>query len=174
MDFSLISNHFCISAQLTEELTVRHHPPLSMQQLLHLVSDSGGVAPVLVVKTFLIPSVTTPRITTSTGEDISGTRLGEKLFLRIEMDQESIFGIFARNLKAISGDNEDEIELLDSRGCPTDPIIFPGLQLLPNRRDLQGSFEAFKFSDTSIVRFQVNVQFCVEQCNPVQCKVRLP
>ena len=52
------------------------------------------------------------RITTSTGEDISGTRLGEKLFLRIEMDQESIFGIFARNLKAISGDNEDEIELL--------------------------------------------------------------
>ena len=110
-----------------------------------------------------------PRITTSTGEDISGTRLGEKLFLRIEMDQESIFGIFARNLKAISGDNEDEIELLDSRGCPTDPIIFPGLQLLPNSRDLQGSFEAFKFSDTSIVRFQVNVQFCVEQCNPVQC-----
>ena len=85
------------------------------------------------------------------------------------MDQESIFGIFARNLKAISGDNEDEIELLDSRGCPTDPIIFPGLQLLPNKRDLQGSFEAFKFSDTSIVRFQVNVQFCVEQCNPVQC-----
>lgn len=109
------------------------------------------------------------RITTSTGEDISGTRLGEKLFLRIEMDQESIFGIFARNLKAISGDNEDEIELLDSRGCPTDPIIFPGLQLLPNSRDLQGNFEAFKFSDTSIVRFQVNVQFCVEQCNPVQC-----
>jgi hypothetical protein len=85
------------------------------------------------------------------------------------MDQESIFGIFARNLKAISGDNEDEIELLDSRGCPTDPIIFPGLQTLPNSRDLQGSFEAFKFSDTSIVRFQVNVQFCVEECNPVQC-----
>ena len=39
------------------------------------------------------------RITTEDGEDISGTRLGEKLFLRIEMDRESIFGIFARNLK---------------------------------------------------------------------------
>merc|ERR1719474_1965197 len=109
------------------------------------------------------------RITTSTGEDISGTRLGEKLFLRIEMDQESIFGIFARNLKAISGDNEDEIELLDSRGCPTDPIIFPGLQKIPDSRNLQGSFEAFKFSDTSVVRFQVNVQFCVDECNPVDC-----
>ena len=85
------------------------------------------------------------------------------------MDQESIFGIFARNLKAISGDNEDSIDLLDSRGCPTDPVIFPGLQTLPNSRDLQGSFEAFKFSDTSIVRFQVNVQFCVDACNPVEC-----
>ena len=109
------------------------------------------------------------RITTSSGEDISGTRLGEKLFLRIEMDQESIFGIFARNLKAIGGDDEDSIDLLDDRGCPTDPIIFPGLQKLPDSRDLQGSFEAFKFSDTSVVRFQVNVQFCVDECNPVEC-----
>ena len=41
------------------------------------------------------------RITTEDGEDISGTRLGEKLFLRIEMDRESIFGIFARNLKVL-------------------------------------------------------------------------
>jgi len=41
------------------------------------------------------------RITTEDGSDISGTRLGEKLFLRIEMDRESIFGIFARNLKVI-------------------------------------------------------------------------
>ena len=42
-------------------------------------------------------------------------------------------------------------------------------QQLPNSRDLQGNFEAFKFSDTSVVRFQVNVQFCVDECNPVDC-----
>jgi len=109
------------------------------------------------------------RITTSTGEDISGTKLGQKLFLRIEMDTESIFGIFAKSLKAISGIEDDEIDLLDDKGCPTDPIIFPGLQKIPGSRDLQGSFEAFKFSDTSVVRFQVNVQFCVDECNPVVC-----
>jgi len=109
------------------------------------------------------------RITTSTGEDISGTKLGQKLFLRIEMDSESIFGIFAKSLKAISGIEDDEIDLLDDKGCPTDPIIFPGLQKIPGSRDLQGSFEAFKFSDTSVVRFQVNVQFCVDECNPVEC-----
>lgn len=43
------------------------------------------------------------RITTADGQDISGTRLGEKLFLRIEMDRASIFGIFARNLKVSRG-----------------------------------------------------------------------
>ena len=110
------------------------------------------------------------RITTGTGEDISGTRLGEKLFLRIEIDRDSIYGIFAKNLKAISPIDEDDIELLDARGCPTDPIIFPGLERLPGSQDLQGSFEAFKFSDTSVVKFQVNVAFCVGGCNPVSCE----
>ena len=97
------------------------------------------------------------RIVTGTGEDIAGTKLGEKLFLRIEIDQASIYGIFAKNLRAISPADNDEIELLDSRGCPTDPIIFPGLEKIPDSQDLQGSFEAFKFSDTSVVKFQVNV-----------------
>ena len=96
------------------------------------------------------------RITTATGEDISGTRLGEKLFLRIEIDRASIYGIFAKNLRAISPADNDAIELLDSRGCPTDPIIFPGLEKVPGSEDLQGSFEAFKFSDTSVVKFQVS------------------
>lgn len=109
------------------------------------------------------------RITTATGEDISGTRLGEKLFLRIEIDRASIYGIFAKNLRAISPIDSDTIELLDSRGCPTDPIIFPGLEKVPGSEDLQGSFEAFKFSDTSVVKFQVNVAFCVGGCNPVNC-----
>lgn len=110
------------------------------------------------------------RIVTGTGEDIVGTKLGEKLFLRIEIDQASIYGIFAKNLRAISPADNDEIELLDSRGCPTDPIIFPGLEKIPDSQDLQGSFEAFKFSDTSVVKFQVNVAFCVGGCNPVSCQ----
>ena len=55
----------------------------------------------------------------------------EKLFLRIEIDRASIYGIFAKNLRAISPADSDEIELLDSRGCPTDPVIFPGLEKVP-------------------------------------------
>ena len=74
------------------------------------------------------------------------------------------FGIFARNLRAISGDNVDSIQLLDEGGCPTDPVIFSGLEKVAGSNDLQGTFEAFKFSDSSVVRFQVRVYGSVLIC----------
>ena len=117
------------------------------------------------------PSVTL-RITTDAGQDVTGTRLGEKLFLRIEMDSGSIFGMFARNLRALRGDSQEtqeSIQLLDERGCPTEPVIFSGLEKVEGSKSLQGSFEAFKFSETSVVRFQVSVQFCVGECQPAAC-----
>lgn len=108
------------------------------------------------------------RIVNSAGEDISGTKLGEALFIRIELDGDSIFDIFARNLIAKSGIDEEEIVLIDDRGCPSDPV-FPGLQKDNETGALLGRFEAFKFSDTTVVNFQVNVQFCQDRCNPVNC-----
>ena len=33
----------------------------------------------------------------------------------------------------------------------------------------QGKFDAFKFADDVVVRFQVNVQFCLQECLPIQC-----
>ena len=74
----------------------------------------------------------------------------------------------ARNLVARSSDSTGEIVLLDEEGCPVDPLIFPNLKPLDKgSRGLQGAFQAFKFSDDSVVRFQVNVQFCLQECKPV-------
>ena len=92
--------------------------------------------------------------------------MGQPLFIRIELDGVSIFDIFARNLVAKSGLDEEEIVLLDDRGCPSDPV-FPGLEKDNQTGALLGKFEAFKFSDTTVVNFEVNVQFCQEKCNPV-------
>lgn len=134
------------------------------------------------------------RITDKNGKDITGARLGDELFLRIEMDDDEVFGIFARELIAKSGSNQNEsIMLIDSDGCPTDPNIFPVLERIPNSKGLivsffliykdltyerfiycfsfkiQGKFDAFKFADDVVVRFQVNVQFCLQECLPVNC-----
>lgn len=34
---------------------------------------------------------------------------------------------------------------------------------------MQGKFDAFKFADDVVVRFQVNVQFCLQDCLPISC-----
>ena len=66
------------------------------------------------------------RITSDTGQDVAGTRIGERLFLRVEMEEGSIFGMLARNLPRGNSDQEN-IQLLDDRGCPTEPLIFSGV-----------------------------------------------
>lgn len=77
------------------------------------------------------------RITDKEGQDITGARLGDELYLRIEMDDDEVFGIFARELVAKSGASRNEsIMLIDSDGCPTDPNIFPALERIPNSKGL--------------------------------------
>ena len=77
------------------------------------------------------------RITDKEGQDITGARLGDELYLRIEMDDDNVFGIFARELVAKSGNSQNEsIMLIDSEGCPTDPNIFPVLERIPSSKGL--------------------------------------
>ncbi|XP_064087392.1 uncharacterized protein LOC135202055 [Macrobrachium nipponense] len=171
-------------------IVVQHHPVIQRRgdkaiKLLCLfetsnktISDSynfivdnsvnAGVATAIVNATAPSPRIRL-RIVDRTGKDINGARLGEELYLRLDLDDDSVYGILARNLVAKSGDNSDSITLLDERGCPADPVIFPSLQPVPNSKSLQGKFEAFKFSENQVVRFQVNVQFCLQECKPAQC-----
>ncbi|RWS22945.1 uncharacterized protein B4U80_07016 [Leptotrombidium deliense] len=109
------------------------------------------------------------RITDREGLDITGARLGEELFLRIDMENDSVFDIFARDLVARSGTTEESIVLIDKNGCPTDTTIFPSLEKVAGSKSLQGKFDAFKFADDVVVRFQVNVQFCMQDCVPTLC-----
>ncbi len=48
---------------------------------------------------------------------------------------------------AKSGLDDEEIVLMDDRGCPADPV-FPGLTKENGTGALIGKFEAFKFSDS--------------------------
>jgi hypothetical protein len=56
------------------------------------------------------------RITDKEGVDVKGAKLGEELYLRIDMENDSIFDIFARDLKARSGSTDETIILIDSNG----------------------------------------------------------
>ncbi|KAL7645704.1 UNVERIFIED_CONTAM: hypothetical protein RMT77_002581 [Armadillidium vulgare] len=129
---------------------------------------TGAVATAVVNATAPSPKIRL-RIVDRDGNDVSGVKLGDELYLRLDLDEESVYGILARNLVAKNKDNSDSIQLLDERGCPVDPLIFPSLQKVPDSKSLQGRFEAFKFSEDTVVKFQLNVQFCLEECTPADC-----
>ena len=66
--------------------------------------------------------------------------LGEDLQLRIEIDQDSAFGLFARQLEART-DNGELLNLIDQQGCPLNELIFPALDLESSTRALIADFK---------------------------------
>jgi hypothetical protein len=109
------------------------------------------------------------RITDKFGHDVTGAKLGDELQLRIEAETDSPYDMTARSVLAKSGSSDAEsIVLIDRDGCPADFRIFPPLKKL-NKRTIIGRFDAFKFSSDAVVRFQVDVQFCLNSCPQTNC-----
>ena len=106
------------------------------------------------------------RVIRKNGETATMVGLGEDLQLRIEIDQESAFGLFARKLEART-DNGELMNLIDDSGCPVNELIFPALDLEVETRALYADFKAFRFPSTPIVNFIATVQFCQDLCDPV-------
>nr|XP_040567250.1 uncharacterized protein LOC121116996 isoform X1 [Lepeophtheirus salmonis] len=108
------------------------------------------------------------RVIRRNGETASMVGLGENLQLRIEIDRDSAFGLFARKLEAKT-DNGELMNLIDEDGCPINEIIFPALELEGGTRALYANFKAFRFPSTPIVNFIATVQFCQDLCKPMPC-----
>ena len=110
------------------------------------------------------------RIVDHSGHDANAVGLGDELTLVIEIrDPESAFGIFARNLYARSSTGES-LFLIDDRGCPVSATVFPALEPeFNNYKVLKSTFKAFRFPASGVVNFEVQIRFCQERCEPVQC-----
>ncbi|XP_064459108.1 uncharacterized protein LOC135369449 [Ornithodoros turicata] len=64
-------------------------------------------------------------------------------------------------------DARSTFEIIDERGCPVDPTIFPAF--FQTDSSLQSSYEAFRFTESYGVIFQCNVKYCIGKCEPVIC-----
>ncbi|XP_024874980.1 uncharacterized protein LOC112456571 [Temnothorax curvispinosus] len=135
---------------------------------------NAGVPPVgsIVVNVSSEVPVITMRILNEDNTDAVVTQLGQKLTLRIEIHPvNGTYDIAAGHLVASSASGESSYLLLDEIGCPTDPATFPALLKDPiDNRSLISTFTAFKFPDSQIVRFNVIVRFCIEECEPATCR----
>ncbi len=60
--------------------------------------------------------------------------VGDPLSMIFEIiDPESPYEIFVRDLVALDGATENELTLIDSRGCPAEPTIMSELKKSVNR-----------------------------------------
>jgi len=127
-------------------------------------------------------------ITDREGREASITEVGKELELRITavntgkqyfisvlhsvkfvINCAEPFDVAAGKLVASNIEGTESVLLLDERGCPADPATFPALTKETDTGDLVAHFRAFRFTDTTIVRFHVRIHFCQGSCPPVSC-----
>ncbi|XP_019870370.2 uncharacterized protein LOC109598907 [Aethina tumida] len=135
------------------------------------IPNKGSVIVNTATNTTSNPTVEMRVLDLHTHEEVSDTQIGQELQLIIEAKISDGIDIWASHLVAMTEKSDESIFLLDDRGCPTNLNIFPALQKTRNNDTvtLTGTFQAFKFASSPIVRFSVIVQFCTEQCKPIDC-----
>lgn len=73
----------------------------------------------------------------------------------------------------MDGQDQSEILLIDSNGCPTDSAIMGAINKIGGeKKAIQGPFDAFKFPTSETVQFRALVTPCLPACEPVNCNVR--
>ena len=83
------------------------------------------------------------------------------------------YEIFVRELVAVDGQDQSEILLIDSNGCPTDAAIMGAMNKIGgDKKAIEGPFDAFKFPTSETVQFRALVTPCLPTCEPVRCNVR--
>ena len=93
------------------------------------------------------------KITKRGGGDVDSAQVGDPLELRFEIfDEKSPYEIFVRDLIAKDGNDQNQIVLLDSEGCPTEgQIMGPLVPEEGNTKVLLANFDAFKFPTSQVL-----------------------
>ena len=82
------------------------------------------------------------------------------------------YEIFVRDLVAVDGIDTNEIQLIDSLGCPTEMAIMTSVaKFSKSGKRLRTTFEAFKFPSSNTVQFRALITPCLSSCKPVQCNL---
>ncbi|XP_011299683.1 uncharacterized protein tyn [Fopius arisanus] len=108
------------------------------------------------------------RILDNRAREVETVRIGDKLTFRIEIPEDTPYGIFARSCVAMAKDSKSTFQIIDDEGCPVDPSIFPSFT--PDGNALQSIYEAFRFTESYGVIFQCNVKYCLGPCEPAVCE----
>lgn len=129
--------------------------PIRDPEMIHITSSPEAPPPRI-------------RILDARNREVETVRIGDRLTFRIEIPEDTPYGIFARSCVAMAKDSKSTFQIIDDDGCPVDPSIFPAFQ--PDGNALQSVYEAFRFTESYGVIFQCNVKYCLGKCEPAMCE----
>ncbi|ODM98215.1 Cuticlin-1 [Orchesella cincta] len=108
------------------------------------------------------------RILDAFSKEVETVRIGDRLTFRIEIPNNTPYGIFARSCIAMAKDSRSTFNIIDDEGCPVEPSIFPKFEQT-NQYSLFAEYEAFRFTESYGVIFQCNVKYCLGPCPAAEC-----
>lgn len=104
--------------------------------------------------------------------------IGEQLKVQVRMSDESVYGIFVRNIVARNGraeagrsiDNNSSLILIDKSGCPGQDRMMREVRLIDeSTKSLESVFEAFAFMGSNVLQLEAEVETCLDKCQAVRC-----
>ena len=99
------------------------------------------------------------KVTERGGEDVKSAQVGDPLELHFEIfDEQSPYEIFVRDLVAKDGNDQAEIVLIDSRGCPAEGQIMGPLVKDPESGNFKNE-NSQTISDLSVDFFVIPLKF---------------
>jgi len=134
---------------------------------------TGEIAPSLFEESLVDSPNVVMRVADQQGQDTKTAVVGDPLSMLFEiLDIDSPYEIFVRDLIALDGASDNELLLIDERGCPVEPTIMSELRKAEgNPKILISNFDAFRFPSSDMVQFRALVTPCMPTCAPVQCDV---
>ena len=132
---------------------------------------NGEIEPALVENGKVESPTVVMSVTGRGGGRVERAQVGDPLELHFDiLDEDSPYEVFVRELIAKDGNDQNEIVLLDSNGCPTEgQIMGPLAKQKGNSKSLLANFDAFKFPTSEVVQFRALVTPCMPRCQPVEC-----
>merc|ERR1712083_117836 len=134
---------------------------------------TGAIEPTLFEENVVDSPNVVMKIADKNGQDAVTAVVGDPLTMVWEiLDLDSPYEISVRDLVAVDGATDTELQLIDANGCPTDSSIMGEVRKSElSEKILLSSFDAFRFPTSEVVQFRAMITPCLPKCKPVQCDV---
>jgi len=134
---------------------------------------TGEIEPTLFEENVVDSPNVIMKIADTNGQDAATAVVGDPLTMVWEiLDLESPYEISVRDLVAVDGATDTELQLIDADGCPTDSSIMGEVRKSElSEKILLSSFDAFRFPTSEVVQFRAMITPCLPKCKPVECSV---